>query len=749
MRRQSVAGESSGSDRGEDNAPYSSSYDTTSSQGFLVRLVNKILFRNGPHSVVNRLMRSNSRGLDGRDTQNRLLTAGSSRLARAAGSNKRQSAATYSADTLLKEAPAIGSVPSLLSGFNAFLHKEHQGSDSHDTKRTASVALPLRETDAYGRKGSLVDEESVEPLGMGADEFYSMLEQTPLDMAVAVLSERREEYGEYLRRLEAARRLLVQKLKDVDVRILQAVSERKDIEGRLSAAEGQQKEVSLDSSKIQSDSAASLSVDGSDIHGNRGANAAFVEDVSDDGDAPETESAGIYEQDDVPRLRKLEHLLRGHYSAVTALDSDPVMGLLASGSLDTQVRVWDLESGDCKYVIKGHSDTVRSVQFYERFLLTAASDNRIRMWDLSLLDSVQPEPSTMIMRDEYVPLYLQADQDPDDLNESHDHDRDEESQNFSASQYANYDLRMIQTMQSTTPPVTPTICQCVPPLELCCENTFIGHSDAVTCMQAESGTLITGSADKTVREWDLNTGMLRQAIDVAWATRTSTSSVRVSGAPPATSSMSPSSQRRQRWSRSPLPIGTDSFIPGASSRGTDLGDGGFIGALQFYEFALATGTADGALRLWDLRTAQPHRQLSGHSQPITSLRFDDRTVLTGSLDGTVLLWDLRTGSVIQRFAFGAPVTSVQLAASRQQHNASYGVQCWVAASDPWLHKYSGNSMQHVEYATDYGLLNNSQSRSHFSSISSGSENVTRIFHQDQDSTLISGDSSGVVKVWGI
>ncbi|KAI8322932.1 WD40 repeat-like protein, partial [Martensiomyces pterosporus] len=273
----------------------------------------------------------------------------------------------------------------------------------------------------------------------------------------------------------------------------------------------------------------------------------------------------------------------GHYAAITSIDYDPIQGLVASGSLDTQVRVWDSDTGECKYTISGHGDVIRGVQFYDRFLISASNDSRIRMWDLSMFDSVQPQPSTRILREEY----------------------------------------------STTPLVSPTICRHVPPLELCCENTFIGHTDAVTCFQASEGTLISGSADKTVREWDLSTGSLRQAINVTWAAK-----------------------------EQPVPFAP--MAAGGSKRGTDDGDAGFIGALQFYEFALATGTADGALRLWDLRTAQAHRQFFGHTQPITSLQFDDQSVLTGSLDGTSLLWDLRSGRVLQTLTFGSPVTDVQL-----------------------------------------------------------------------------------------
>ncbi|KAI9502110.1 WD40-repeat-containing domain protein, partial [Coemansia spiralis] len=270
----------------------------------------------------------------------------------------------------------------------------------------------------------------------------------------------------------------------------------------------------------------------------------------------------------------------GHYGGITAIDCDPAMGLLASGSLDTQVRVWDIETTACKYTITSHNDIIRGVQFYDRFLLTASNDSRIRMWDLSMLESVCPQPATMEMQKEYIPSSR------------------------------------------------------VLPIDLCCENTFIGHADAVTCFQASAdGTLISGSADKTVREWDLTTGTLRQTIDITWAI-SDTQTKRLSG-------------------------NLKSFE--AYKRGTEFGDGGFIGALQFYEFALATGTADGFLRLWDLRTTQAHRQMHGHSEPITSLHFDDRSVVTGSLDGTVLLWDLRTGRILQTLAFESGiVTSAQL-----------------------------------------------------------------------------------------
>ncbi|KAJ2043658.1 Mitochondrial fission protein [Coemansia sp. S2] len=516
--------------------PESSTYEHAS-QGFLVGLINRVLFRNG--ALISLLRGSNPRLLEKPSKQPLSVP--------------------------------LGTTPSLLSGFNSFLEHKPQ-------------TLGLEQT---------------------AEEFDLMLRNTPADVVPEVLMERREEYNEYLRQLESVRRDVVKRLDEVDERILVAVGERRDIESRIAAIEGE----GIESTPLPSE-------------------------ISE-------ESEDVIEQDDVPRLRQLVYVLAGHYSGITALDYDPVSGFVASGSLDTQVRVWD--QGVCKYVINGHNDIVRGVQLYERFLLTASNDSRIRMWDLSLLDSIQP----------------------------------------------------IASSDSTTPPVTPTICRRVPPLDLCCESTFTGHGDAVTCFQALAGTLISGSGDKTVREWDLTTGQLRQSIDLTWATK------------------DPSKTRARRGS-------------GCLPRGTDTGDAGFVGALQFYECALATGTSDGALRLWDLRTGQAHRQMFGHEMAVTSLQFDDRSVVTGSLDGTALLWDLRMGRVMQSLEFGAPVTSVQL-------RRGMAPECWMAASDSMLHHYRSDSMQRVAYASDYGLLNDRQGVGAV---------VSRIYCQDGD-TLISGDIEAV------
>src|SRR5262249_37765921 len=54
------------------------------------------------------------------------------------------------------------------------------------------------------------------------------------------------------------------------------------------------------------------------------------------------------------------------------------------GSNDYAVRLWDLETGRCLLVLKGHASVVRSVAWNanEKFILASDNDGAVRLWDL-------------------------------------------------------------------------------------------------------------------------------------------------------------------------------------------------------------------------------------------------------------------------------------------------------------------------------------------------------------------------------
>ncbi|XP_073990022.1 F-box/WD repeat-containing protein 10-like [Rhodnius prolixus] len=77
---------------------------------------------------------------------------------------------------------------------------------------------------------------------------------------------------------------------------------------------------------------------------------------------------------------KSPFLLSGHSLVVTCLSFFPKSLRVASGSLDTTVRTWDLWNGSVIEIFTGHTDVIISVSVNEDYLVSCARDSEIRVF---------------------------------------------------------------------------------------------------------------------------------------------------------------------------------------------------------------------------------------------------------------------------------------------------------------------------------------------------------------------------------
>lgn len=80
---------------------------------------------------------------------------------------------------------------------------------------------------------------------------------------------------------------------------------------------------------------------------------------------------------------KVARLLKGHTSWTNCLDHSPNDRTLVSASLDGEIRLWDLETGQTLKTINAHEGLVTGVAFVsENHVISSGSDAQIQLWDI-------------------------------------------------------------------------------------------------------------------------------------------------------------------------------------------------------------------------------------------------------------------------------------------------------------------------------------------------------------------------------
>ena len=275
--------------------------------------------------------------------------------------------------------------------------------------------------------------------------------------------------------------------------------------------------------------------------------------------------------------------LEGHEGGVWALQYEG--NVLVSGSTDRSVRVWDIEKGICTQVFQGHTSTVRCLQILmptptktadgkttmmpkQPLIITGSRDSNLRVWKL-------PKPDDK--------AYFQAGPAPDDAE-------------------CPYFVRVLT-----------------------------GHHHSVRAIAAHADTLVSGSYDCSVRVWKISTG---ETIH------------RLQGHTQKVYSVVLDHKRNRCISGS-----MDNLVKVWSlENGTVLfnleGHSSLVGLLDLQQDRLVSAAADSTLRIWDPEKGHCKSILTAHTGAITCFQHDGQKVISGS-DRTLKMWDVTTGEFVK------------------------------------------------------------------------------------------------------
>ncbi|MFN5138361.1 MAG: NB-ARC domain-containing protein [Pseudanabaena sp.] len=345
--------------------------------------------------------------------------------------------------------------------------------------------------------------------------------------------------------------------------------------------------------------------------------------------------------------------LLGHNAVVTCLGFSPQGDHLVTGSYDQSVKIWDVATGKCLDTLHKHTNRVWSVAFHpqQNLVVSGGDDHGIKIWELrrgKCIKTLQGNSNA---------IYAIA---------------CSNQQNLLASGHEDQTIKLwnvdINTPQTLEPDLQPF-------------QVLRGHSDRIlsTTFSPDGQILASGSADRTIKLWDVNTGKLLKTLQGhrswIWEIAISPDSkflasgsydhtVKLwdleSGECLQTLQGHPSSVLSVRFSHDGKTLfssGYDQIVKhweletGECLYTWEADSSNRIWAMEISPNSqyLATGGDDHSIKLWDIETGECLRLFSGHSYPVVSLVFTpngDR-MISGSSDRTIKIWDVSTGKCLE------------------------------------------------------------------------------------------------------
>ncbi|EFQ99386.1 sulfur metabolite repression control protein [Nannizzia gypsea CBS 118893] len=328
-------------------------------------------------------------------------------------------------------------------------------------------------------------------------------------------------------------------------------------------------------------------------------------------------------------------IFRGHTNGVMCLQFDD--NILATGSYDATIKIWDIETGKEIRTLQGHESTIRCLQFDDTKLISGSLDRTIKVWNWRSGECI----STYTGHQGGV-LCLHFDS------------------TTLASGSKDNTIKIWNFQDKST-------------------RILRGHTDWVNSVKLDtaSRTVFSASDDLTVRIWDLDTGkcihtyaghvgQVQQVLPLPREFEfkhpsdcASDRSDRLSGSESPDHRASHDSTNEPNLQPNTSAPPTQPMSPLFDALFTE--DQTRPAPPRF----MLTAALDSTLRLWEVHTGRCLRTFFGHIEGVWGLAADTLRLVSGAQDHMAKVWDPRSGTCERTFTgHRGPVTCVSLSDSR-------------------------------------------------------------------------------------
>ena len=323
-------------------------------------------------------------------------------------------------------------------------------------------------------------------------------------------------------------------------------------------------------------------------------------------------------------------IFRGHKNGVMCLQFDDQ--ILATGSYDTTIKIWDTQSGEELCSLLGHTSAVRCLQFDDNKLISGSLDNKVKVWNWRTGECL----STLTGHSGGV------------LGLHFDSSTLATGSTDGTIRIWNFDDKSASVLR--------------------------GHTDWVNSVKIDSAsrTVFSASDDSTVKLWDLDSknciqtfeghvGQVQQIVllphDFEFENGDDLDDHDGTSSSVSTPPRFPLAQTTTD------DLSAETYGPGFKTSNRPVPPPHIL-----------TGALDSTIRLWDTHTGKSIRTYFGHVEGVWALAADTLRVVSGAQDRTVKVWDTR-GKCERTFGgHTGPVTCIGLSDSRM---CSGGEDCEV------------------------------------------------------------------------